>query len=76
MDRRPPVPEIPPTQAVQRTQSEQPALPDLLEAFWGDGGQANPELPADEPGSAADGRQRRRSAAARTTQRSKARSAV
>jgi len=64
-------------QSSQPPQREQPALPDLLEAFWGEAAEARvAEGDAERSVSPRKRSQRRNAAAARSTQRSKTASDV
>ena len=56
-----------PARVPQQPQREQPALPDLLEAFWGDGAEARAaEADAERPASSRKRSQRRNVAATRS----------
>ncbi len=61
-----------PKRVPQQTEREQPTLPDLLEAFWGEAAASAAEGNAKRSTSPRKRDQRRKSAAARSTQRSKA----
>lgn len=92
MHRRDRVPEIPPVPTVgspaaspgmsgqkpgsQPIRQEQPALPDLLEAFWGDAAAQAAEDNANQSASTRRRHQSRNTTAARSTQRSKTTSEV
>lgn len=83
MRRRDRVPEIPPVPTTARPEMpapkpgsqpirpEQPALPDLLEAFWGDAAAQAAEDNANRSASPRRWHQPRNATAARSTQRSK-----
>lgn len=68
-------PETSPLQQIQ-LQHEQPGLPDLLEAFWGDAAARAAEGQAKRPAAIRRRNQPRNTAAARSTQRSKTTSEV
>ena len=70
-------PEMPVSKpGLQPVQQEPPALPDLLEAFWGDAAAQAAEDAAKQSSSTRIRHQRRKTAAARSTQRSKTTSEV